>query len=70
MYEEIVKEMQTLDENLKKGKIEVNKTLLVDEEREENAKINEELKKSNINTIDFEQLQKITGVKHGKRSKK
>lgn len=70
MYEDIIKEMNDLSLALEKGKKEALESRVKDNEAEDNKKINIELEKADFNTIDYEKLTKITGVKNGKRNRK
>ena len=69
MYEDIVKEMKEMDKKVENGRKRLENIISNGNEKEENAKINEELKKLKANTVSIEEICKITGVKNGRRKR-
>ena len=69
MYEDIVNEMKRQQQDIDQAKEKVILSIVEGTDEADNKRINRELKEKNIKTIDFQDLQKVTGVKNGRRSK-
>ena len=69
MYEDLVKEMQELDNDLIRNEEKIMKSIKDGTSAKENARINKELAKTDFRVISLDDALKITGVKYGKRKK-
>ena len=66
MYEEVVKEFNSIKLELERGVDRVEKVFIDKKDKEENARINKELQISKFKIMDINDVIKLTGVKNGR----
>ena len=67
MYEDIIEEFNSVKLELERGAERVAKVFSENKDKEENARINRELAKSKLKTMNIDEVVKLTGVGNGRK---